>query len=384
MQQSLQLFLQQLINGIQAGSVYALVAVGYTMVYGVLQFINFAHGDVYMVGAFMGLFTVAGFTAATVDRQAMVIVLAMILVVALLVSLRGHARDPKGIVVRLVGFGLAFALLGILTDLLIRIGIALFGQTAALSQRSVVLGGVLALLISMVWCGLLGLLIERTAYKPVRSSGRLTALITAIGLSLLLENGGQAVFGSQTRAFSIAELPGGQALIGSTLNLHLGSVVLSINRGQMIVLFAAVLLVALLLYIVRYTRLGKAMRAVAFDREAAALMGINTDTVIAFTFLLGSALAGAGGFLNYGLTRFPFDTQTGIMFGLKAFVAAVLGGIGNLGGAVLGGLIMGVAETFVGGSPFSSYRDAIAFIILIVILLFRPAGLLGRYTVEKV
>lgn len=384
MEQAVQLFLQQLINGVQLGSVYALVAVGYTMVYGVLQFINFAHGDVYMVGAFMGLFAVTGFTLEKVDRQAMVVVLAMILIVGLLVSLRGHGRDPKAVVLRLVGFGVAFALLGVLVNLFLAFGVRLFGGITSLAQKSVITGGILGLLVSIVWCALLGLLIERTAYKPIRGTGRLTALITAIAISLLIENGGQAVFGARTQAYSIATLPGGDRLVGESLNLHLGSIALSINRGQVIVLVAAVLLVALLLYIVRNTRMGKAMRAVAYDREAAALMGINTDTVIAFTFFLGSALAGAGGFLNYGLTQFSFDTQTGVMFGLKAFVAAVLGGIGNLGGAVLGGVIMGLAETFVAGSPFSSYKDAIAFIILIVILLFRPAGLLGRYTVEKV
>ncbi|HZP81582.1 MAG TPA: hypothetical protein VFB21_08095 [Chthonomonadaceae bacterium] len=384
MEQAIQLFLQQLINGVQLGSVYALVAVGYTMVYGVLQFINFAHGDVYMVGAFMGLFAVTGFTLEKADRQAMVVVLAMILIVGLLVSLRGHGRDPKAVALRLVGFGVAFALLGIFVNLFLALGVRLFGGITGMAQQSVITGGILGLLVSIVWCALLGLLIERTAYKPIRGTGRLTALITAIAVSLLIENGGQAVFGARTQAYSIATLPGGDKLVGESLNLHLGSIALSINRGQVIVLVAAVLLVALLLYIVRNTRMGKAMRAVAYDREAAALMGINTDTVIAFTFLLGSALAGAGGFLNYGLTQFSFDTQTGVMFGLKAFVAAVLGGIGNLGGAVLGGVIMGLAETFVAGSPFSSYKDAIAFIILIVILLFRPAGLLGRYTVEKV
>ena len=384
MEQAIQLFLQQLINGVQLGSVYALVAVGYTMVYGVLQFINFAHGDVYMVGAFMGLFAVTGFTLEKADRQAMVVVLAMILIVGLLVSLRGHGRDPKAVALRLVGFGVAFALLGIFVNLFLALGVRLFGGITGMAQQSVITGGILGLLVSIVWCALLGLLIERTAYKPIRGTGRLTALITAIAVSLLIENGGQAVFGARTQAYSIATLPGGDKLVGESLNLHLGSIALSINRGQVIVLVAAVLLVALLLYIVRNTRMGKAMRAVAYDREAAALMGINTDTVIAFTFFLGSALAGAGGFLNYGLTQFSFDTQTGVMFGLKAFVAAVLGGIGNLGGAVLGGVIMGLAETFVAGSPFSSYKDAIAFIILIVILLFRPAGLLGRYTVEKV
>jgi len=382
--QTIQLFLQQLINGIQLGSVYALIAVGYTMVYGVLKFINFAHGDVYMVGAFMGMFAVMGFSQSVVDRQALVVVLGLILLIVLIVSLRGQWRNPKGLLVRLAGFGIAFVLLSPTTNLLLNLGTQVFGGLTAPARTSVITGGLVGLLVSVFWCAALGVIIERSAYKPIRGTGRLTALITAIGVSLLLENGGQAVFGARTQAYTIASLPGGQSLVGESLSLHLGGITLNINRGQVLVLISAVLLVSLLLYIVRRTRMGKAMRAVAFDRETASLMGINTDTVIAFTFLLGSALAGAAGFLNYGLTQFAFDTQTGIMFGLKAFVAAVLGGIGNLGGAVLGGVIMGVAETFVAGSLFSSYKDAIAFVILIVILLFRPAGLLGRYTVEKV
>ncbi len=307
MAQAAQLFLQQLINGIQLGSVYALVAVGYTMVYGVLQFINFAHGDVYMIGAFMGLFTITGFKATeNVDSQAMVIVMAMILIVALLVSMRGHWRDLKGAAVRFVGFGVAFALLGTLVNLFLRVGEAVFGQITRVAATSVLVGGVLALIVSIVWCGLIGLIIERTAYKPVRGSGRLTALITAIAVSLLIENGGQAVFGAHNHAYTIASLPGGEQLVGASFSIHLGpNIALSVNRGQMIVLAAAIILVGLLIYIVRYTRMGKAMRAVAYDREAAALMGINTDTVIAFTFMLGSALAGAGGFLNFGLRNSP-------------------------------------------------------------------------------
>jgi branched-chain amino acid transport system permease protein len=382
--QFVQTFVQQLIIGVQLGSVYALIAVGYTMVYGVLQFINFAHGDVYMVGAYMGLFVVTGFSERAVDSQAMVVVLSMVLIVALLVSMRGHWRDPKAIAVRFVSFGVVFALLGVIVRVFLTIGTKVFGVITGVASHSVVLGGLLGLLVSVTWCGLLGLLIERTAYKPIRGAGRLTALITAIGISLLIENGGQAVFGAHNQAYSIGTLPGGAALISAPLNVKLGPLSLSLNRGEMIVLVLATVLVSGLIYIIRYTRMGKAMRAVAFDRDAAALMGINTDTVIAFTFFLGAALAGAGGFLNYGLTQFSFDTQTGIMFGLKAFVAAVLGGIGNLGGAVLGGIIMGIAETFVGISPFGTYKEAIAFIILIAILLFRPAGLLGRYTVEKV
>jgi branched-chain amino acid transport system permease protein len=412
---SIQLFLQQLINGVQLGSVYALIAVGYTMVYGILKFINFAHGDVYMVGAYTGLFVVSGFYAAagpghaaSVDQRALVVVSGMVLTAVLIVSLRSVARKPASILVRLILFALILALLGTIVRTALAVCAAVFGVTndlalpsvhiggpfalivfacrwvIVLAHRSVYVGGPLALIVSIVCCALLGLIIERAAYKPIRGAGRLTALITAIGISLLIENGGQAVFGARNKAYTIASLPGGQALVGQTLNLRFGGIALSVNKGQIIVLLASVVLVSVLIYIVRKTRMGKAMRATSFDRETASLMGINTDTVIAFTFMLGSGLAGAGGFLNYGLTQFSFDTQTGVMFGLKAFVAAVLGGIGNLGGAVLGGIIMGLAETFVGGSPFSSYKDAIAFMILIVILLFRPAGLLGRFTVEKV
>jgi branched-chain amino acid transport system permease protein len=306
--QAVQSLLQQLINGIQIGAVYALIAVGYTMVYGVLRFINFAHGDVYMLGAYAGLFAVS----ALITWNAPPMVQAAI--------------------------------------------------------------GILA---ALVICAIIGVIIERSAYKPVRRSGRLTALITAIGVSLLLENGAQAAFGASPRAFTIQG-------VDRTFSLNLGGINLIFNQGQGLVLIAAVLLTAVLVYIVRKTTIGKAVRAVSYDREAAALMGINTSTVITFTFLLGAALAGAAGILNHGLTRQPFDPLIGILYGLKAFVAAVLGGIGNIGGAVLGGLLMGLTEAFVGASAYSSFRDAFAFIILIAVLMFRPAGLLGQNVVEKV
>ena len=306
--QAVQSLLQQIINGVQIGAVYALIAVGYTMVYGVLRFINFAHGDVYMLGAYFGLFGVT--------------------------TLIAWNMPP-------------------------------FVQAGA------------GILLAIVACAIIGVIIERSAYKPVRKSGRMTALITAIGVSLLIENAAQAAFGASPRAFTIQG-------VDRTYNLNLGGIHLIFNQGQGLVLIAAVLLTTVLVYIVRKTSVGKAIRAVSFDREAASLMGINTNTVITFTFLLGAGLAGAAGILNHGLTRQPFDPLIGILFGLKAFIAAVLGGIGNIAGAVLGGLLMGLSEAFVGASDLSSFRDAFAFIILIAVLMFKPSGLLGQNVVEKV
>jgi branched-chain amino acid transport system permease protein len=306
---ALELFLQLLVIGIQVGSVYALIAVGYTMVYGVLRFINFAHGDVYMLGAYFGM----------------------------------------------------------------------FAATLWFASSSPVVQGIAAMLAAMIACAVLGVIIERVAYRPVRRSGRLAALITAIGVSMLIENGWQSLpfVGSTPRAFQVAGTE-------NPLRIAIGGVRLILDRGQGIVLLAALLLTLLLVYIVRYTTVGKAIRAVSYDREAAALMGINTDAVISATFFIGSALAGAAGWLNHGLTRQNFDPLLGIPYGLKAFIAAVLGGIGNIGGAVLGGLLMGVSESFVGGSSLSSFRDAFAFLILIAVLIFRPSGLLGQNVVEKV
>ena len=212
----------------------------------------------------------------------------------------------------------------------------------------------------------------RSAYRPLRSAPTLNVLITAIGVSLLLEYSGQVFFGAAPRTFP-AVLP--------SANLSLGGLVLSSN--QIVVIAVAFLLMIGLELIVHRTRIGMAMRAVSLNPRAAQLVGINNDVVISFTFGLGSALAAAGGIL-YALNYPSIDPLMGVMPGLKAFVAAVLGGIGNIPGAALGGLLLGVVETFVNGSQWSTYKDAIAFAILIGILLFRPAGLLGRATVEKV
>jgi len=301
----MQTLFQNLLNGIAAGSIYALIALGYTMVYGILKLINFAHGDVVMIGSFVGFYT-GNYLA------------------------KNNADAPS------------FVNAGI------------------------------TMLLAMGICALLGFLNERIAYRPLRNAPRIASLITAIGVSFLLEYGGQFVFGPDPKFFP--------TLIEKKV-IHLGGVVTT--NYQLIVLAVAIVFMALLQYIVYGTKYGRAMRAVSYSFETASLMGIPTDRVIATTFILGSMLAAVAGIL-YGLSYPKIDPLLGIMPGLKAFVAAVLGGIGNVPGAVIGGLVIGIVESFVGGSQFSNYRDAIAFVILIVILLFRPSGLFGKYEPEKV
>ena len=301
----MQTLLQNLLNGIAAGSIYALIALGYTMVYGILKLINFAHGDVFMIGSFVGFY--AGNYLAK------------------------HNPDAPSFV-----------------------------------------NAGLTMLLAMIICALLGFLNERIAYRPLRNAPRIASLITAIGVSFLLEYGGQFVFGPDPKFFP--------TLIEKNV-LNFGGVVTT--NYQLIVLGVAIVFMGLLQYIVYGTKFGRAMRAVSFNFETASLMGIPTDRVISTTFILGSILAAVAGLL-YGLSYPKIDPLMGIMPGLKAFVAAVLGGIGNVPGAVVGGLVIGIVEAFVGGSQFSNYRDAIAFVILIVILLFRPSGLFGKYEPEKV
>ncbi|HKP94721.1 MAG TPA: branched-chain amino acid ABC transporter permease [Fibrobacteria bacterium] len=296
-------FLQQLINGISLGSIYALVALGYTMVYGVLRLINFAHGDVYMLGAYFGYY----FSRLLQGRTP------------------GHLLDAAAV-----------------------------------------------MLLSMAACALCGLLMERFAYRPVRRASRLTMLIIAIGLSLLIENAGQLIFGATPRFFP--------QLVPES-HFRLGG--LMVTNQQAIVLATALALMLLLNLFIYRSRTGKAMRAVSFNLDAAKLMGIDTDRIIALTFALGSSLAAAAGIL-VSINIPGIDPLMGVMTGLKAFVAAVLGGIGNIFGAVLGGFILGLAEVMVAGYGSSTYRDAIAFLILIAILLFKPAGILGKGQVEKV
>jgi branched-chain amino acid transport system permease protein len=302
----LQEFLQQLVNGLVWGSAYALIALGYTMVYGILRLINFAHGDVYMMGAYSALFISGWLTAA--------------------------------------------------------------GAPVAQSP----LWAIMAMLGAMAAAGLLGFLIERLAYRPLRTAPRLTLLITAIGVSLFLQNIAQLAFGSEPRSFP--------ELIPSSTILQVGSVTLS--NQQAIIIAVSVILALALQVIVHRTSIGRAMRAVSYDREAAALMGISVNRVISFTFVLGSALAAAAATL-IALNN-PLVTPTmGVQPGLKAFVAAVLGGIGNIYGAMAGGLVMGVAEVMIVGYGSSGYRDGIVFAILIIVLLVRPTGLFGSPVTER-
>jgi branched-chain amino acid transport system permease protein len=219
----------------------------------------------------------------------------------------------------------------------------------------------------------LGVVIERVAYRPLRRAPRLTALITAIGVSLLLEATAQAIWGANPQFFPDLFVMGTVQLAGASFGVN-----------YLVILGLSVVLMGALYYLVRFTRAGKAMRAVSFDRDAAALMGINTNRIIAYTFVLGSALAGAAGLLVTALTNVKIAPLVGVLPGLKAFVAAVLGGIGSVPGAMLGGLVMGIAETFVGASRYSAWRDGIAFVLLVLILIFRPTGILGRPGTEKV
>ncbi len=379
-------FRQQVINGLSLGAIYALIALGYTMIYGVLRFINFAHGDVFMVGAFISFYA-----ARMVDPA--------------FVSDPEHVGSPVNALV--------------------------------------------VLLITMVGCGMLGVIIEFFVYRPLRNRPRLTVLITAIGVSLFLEYTGQLpmVFGADPQTYpilvkseqirilggdtpgitapatersdataSLERAPGTTGTDTATSTAGIDSLAnttalsgttesaadtgaaavmpqepspdmedqaLIISSKDIIVFCVAIVLMLLLRLIVLRTKIGTAMRAVSMNMGAASLMGINLNMVIAFTFFLGSALAGAGSVL-YAMTYPKIDPLMGVIPGLKAFVAAVLGGIGNIPGAALGGFLIGTAETMTAGYLDPAYRDAIVFGILILILVLKPSGLLGKGTIEKV
>jgi len=374
---------EQLLNGLFLGAIYALIALGYTMVYGVLRLINFAHGEVYMLGAYTALF---------------------------------------------VSYYLGF------------------GPDGHATQSSVWYL-ILMLLVSMLVCALVGVIIERFAYRPMRGHSRISALITAIGVSLFLQYFG-ALFlpnspppsiseninpyrGSHTftliqpstdlvaaikqaqpaadqadKAFNdyldshpketiFSLTPAGQALkdakgvadrkLLDSQNLADASAwTVTVRYGEVIIFFTSMVLMMVLTYLVMFTKRGRAMRAVAHDFDSASLMGINVNNIITFTFILGSSLAGAGAMMQATFKGTTLTTFFGVLPGVKAFVAAVLGGIGNIPGAVLGGLLMGMAETLMIWMGFSRWADAIAFVILIAVLLFRPGGILGSAAVEKV
>jgi branched-chain amino acid transport system permease protein len=302
-------FGQELVNGVTTGALYALVALGFSMVYGVLKLLNFAHGDLYMVGAFIGYFVIQWFGGPS----ALTIPVPLLLVIM---------------------FVLAAGLVG----------------------------------------GL-GVAIERFAYRPLRNAPRIAPLITAIGISFFLENSVQLLFGAQTRVYNTPDF------IPFSTGINIGPV--SIDLVQIMVVIMSIGLMIGLRLVVNRTKLGKQMRAVAADREAAEMLGINVNATIAATFFLGSALAGVAGVMA-GLMFNQVTNLIGFVVGLKAFTAAVVGGIGSMPGAMLGGLLIGIAESFITGYISSTYTNLIVFGILIVVMLVRPSGLLGRAQLQKV
>jgi branched-chain amino acid transport system permease protein len=325
------LFVSFVLSGLQLGFVYALIALGYTMVYGIVRLINFAHGDVFMAGAFVSFYAVTRFQ----------------------LHLWPAAVFP---------------------------GIS--------SGITIVVGSITVILLSMIVCALMAVTIERVAYKPLRSAPRITALITAIGVSFFLE-----YFGALSFVFSPRFIPyqrpfevvtwyisNGIHLVTPGQDPPQGSITFS--NIAIIIMVVSILIQLSLQFLVRSTRIGKAMRATAFDKQAAQLMGINVDQVISFTFALGAALAGLGGVL-FAIAYPSINTLLGVLPGLKAFVAAVLGGIGSIPGAFVGALIMGQAESLTAGYISTPMRDAIAFTILIVVLLVRPTGIFGEPEKEK-
>ncbi|MCG3152569.1 MAG: hypothetical protein GEEBNDBF_01871 [bacterium] len=493
-------FIKYLVNGITLGGMYALIALGYTMVYGIIKLINFAHGDILMVGAFLGFFFLS--TLAFTGWTPLVLLLPTtlligwwassakvftghphtfgtigLLLVALIVglaippagnaqtTLRNASQQPvarvllpaRDLPMEGLQLGIAFGPSGTSRTIHVKQKGLLLGQItwepATMAEASFPLpsggtlmitrlsddlpdvteaflfptgralalylpwamllvlplamasglkrlplvattfigGGLLgwavtlhlpfALLAAMSYSALLGVSIERFAYKPLRAAPRIAALITAIGVSLFLENAGIIIWGDRDKSYSDMNPTVGFLISPTQAPLTLGPVTIGVK--ELLILLATFALMAALQYLVMRTRIGKAMRAVSMDRDAARLMGINVDGTISATFAIGSALAAAAG-VFWGLYYNTLNPDMGIWPGVKAFVAAVLGGIGSIPGAMAGGLVMGIAENLVVGYLASSYRDAIAFTILIVILLIRPTGLFGSKAGEKV
>jgi branched-chain amino acid transport system permease protein len=302
-------FIQTLVNGLTTGCLYALIALGYTMVYGILKLLNFAHGDVYMIGAYIGYFVMLGFGGPT--------------------------------------------------DITVPVALMI----------------VVMMLASAVGTGILGVAIERFAYRPLRDAPRIAPLITALGVSFVLENTVLLFFGGYIRSYS------SESYINLTSGVHIDGV--TINTVQLMIFGVSALMMIGLQLIVRRTTLGKSMRAVASDREAAEMLGINVDRTISMTFLIGSAMAGVAGVMS-GLAFDQITNTMGFLAGLKAFTAAVVGGIGSIPGAMLGGIIIGLCEAFSLTYVSIQFSDLIVFGILIVTMLVRPTGILGAKALQKV
>ncbi|WP_159914870.1 high-affinity branched-chain amino acid ABC transporter permease LivH [Pantoea sp. 18069] len=301
--------LQQLFNGLSLGAIYALIAIGYTMVYGIIGMINFAHGDIYMIGAYVGLVTLSA--VGTQGGVPIWLVIGLMLVVAAIIT------------------------------------------------------------------GVYGFVVEQVAYKPIRNSPRLVALISAIGMSIFLQN--WVALGQGARDMAVPSLLPGALQFGGAN----GSFEIFIPYTRIMIIVVAVVLMVLLTLYIRHSRMGRASRACAQDMHMANLLGINTHRVISFTFILGAVLAAVGGVL-IALAVGKLNPFIGFLAGIKAFTAAVLGGIGSIPGAMLGGVLLGVAETLAAAYISSEYKDIVAFSLLVLILLVRPTGLLGKPEVEKV
>lgn len=299
-------FIQHTINGLSLGAIYALIALGYTLVFGILQFINFAHSEIFMLGAYSGFYIGNALGAGDGQRQ----------------------------------------------------GVGMF---------------LLVLFLSMVVTATIGFLVERLAYRPLRKAPRINVLITAVGVSMLFQFGAQMLFGPNPRPFP--------TLIDLNTTIHLGE--LQIDPIQILVFVVAVVLMLALEFILFRTKVGKAMRAVSHDHNVALLLGVNVNFIISLTFVIGSALAGAGGVL-FGLAYPKIEPLMGMLPGMKAFVAAVFGGIGNVRGAVVGSIIMGLSEQYIVVYGVPTLRDALAYAMLIGILIFRPKGIFGKAVAEKV
>ncbi len=305
----MQVFIQTVVNGLTTGCLYALIALGYTMVYGILKLLNFAHGDVYMIGAYIGYFVIQWFGGPT----------ALVIPVPLLL---------------LVMFALA-----------------------------------------AVGCGFLGVAMERFAYRPLRDAPRIAPLITALGISFVLENSVLLLFGGFTRSYETPDF------IPFSTGIHIGALRIDVVQIMIIVLSVAMMLG--LRELVRRTTLGKSMRAVASDREAAEMLGINVNRTIALTFFIGSAMAGVAGVMS-GLAFNQISSTIGFLAGLKAFTAAVVGGIGSLPGAMIGGIFIGLCESFTSSYISTKFTDLIVFGILIATMLLRPQGIFGQAALQKV